>query len=119
MRTAGCIAAAALSAIALSCSDSRKVAGVVEDFMEANGAAWENPSVRVVRVDSTYHVTPARVERIRAAAERSGAAKPGAGYAPPTRKLVYAVVEYGVGGGQARSTFYLDADMERVVAFMP
>lgn len=103
-----------------ACGEQNKAEKLVGSFMEENLVdASKLNNVDYNKIDSTKVITDSIVNVLRKTAENSPYYKRNIKYAPGKtgNKLIITRVSYNIGTQEYQDTYYLDADLTRVVAF--
>lgn len=105
------------AAVLLSCAESRKARSTVNDFLKDNMAS-EEYSASLFGLDSTYRVSDSAIHEMQQTVGEFGIYKDGVKFAERDRsgKLLFLRGKIIMGKDTLRQTFYLNPDLEQVVA---
>ena len=103
----------------MSCGEQYKAKGVVKDFLKENVTATSYSAKRFSGIDSTRNVTPEQVVALRKALSKQKGFKSHIAFQDYTKRDVLKFVKMmlKVNDDTLNCTFYLDKDVEHVVAF--
>ena len=103
-----------------ACGQQHKARSIVDDFMDENMSGQSAiHAVDYAKLDSTRLIGDSLIQAMRKAAEKNKLFRHPITYAEgnPTPLLFITRVDYKVGDKECQDTYYLDADLTRVVAF--
>lgn len=105
------------AAVLLSCTESRRAKSTVNAFLKENMAS-EEYSASLFGLDSTYRVSDSAIHQMQQTAGAFGIYKDGVKFAERDRsgKLLFLRGKIIMGKDTLRQTFYLNPDLEQVVA---
>lgn len=105
------------AAMLLSCGESHKAKSTVNAFLKDNLKS-EEYSVTLFGLDSTYHVTDSSIYSVRQRVSQFGIYKDDVTFADrdPSGKLLFLRGKIIMGKDTFRQTFYLNPNLEDVVA---
>ena len=105
----------------MSCSEQYKAKGVVKDFLKENLTSTDYSTQRFSDVDSTPQLTPEKVVLLHQQAQALKPFKKTISYPSYKKKsmLKYTRMMLKANDDTLHCTFYLDNELQQVVAFMP
>jgi len=103
----------------MSCGEQYKAKGVVKDFLKENIIASDYSAKRFSGIDSTRNVTPEQVATLRKAIAAQKGFKKNIAFQDYSKRDVLKFVRMmlKMNDDTLQCTFYLDKDVEHVVAF--
>ncbi len=106
-----------LSALLCSCGKQHKAESAINEFLDKN-LVESDYSASVSGVDSTSYVTDSMINVMRTDASRNRHFKLGISYGYPSSNVyVYAKTVIIIGKDTLKQTYYLDRNMNDVIAF--
>ncbi len=124
IRQSSCVLCALLlAALMVGCSEEHRSKSLVKDFLNENLTNDDYSVDRYLKFDSTFRVSSQAITSLHANAQKIGPFKTGIRYQPYKQgdKLYFLRVKYDVETGDEKPmelthTFYIDKDMQGVVA---
>ena len=112
-----------LAFLLMGCSEEQRSKSLVKDFLNENLTNDDYSVDRYIKFDSTYRVSTQAIASLHANATKIGPFKPDIRYQPYKQgdKLLFLRVKYEVETGgdkpaEMTHTFYIDKDLQGVVA---